>query len=99
MKLKAVLRFVPILALVLVVGCGKARQKSMENNALHTSFTVKMDKGKTNRDQEQRFIRASGKFALELDRSIRGTKKANKTYESARRAAASGITGDTLDLD
>lgn len=89
-----------VLALALA-GCnGERRRVSREANALTAAFTVKMDKGETNRDQEQRFIRAMSKVSYELDRSIRGSKKAKKTRDAANKLAAGGLDPDSnLNLD
>lgn len=75
-------------AILALQGCsvGERRRVSRESNALATGFVDQMDKGQTTRDQEQRFIRAMNKVLLELDRSIRGTKKAEETREDAIRA-------------
>lgn len=82
-------------------GCkGEKARISMENSALHSAYITKMEKGETTPEQDKRFIKASGKVALELDRSIRGTKKANSTWESAKRLSESDIDPDSdMDLD
>lgn len=86
-----------VLALVFMLGCsGERRRVSMETNSLTAAYESKMDKGETTPEQDKRFIRSISKVAYELDRNIRGKKKADDTRNQARKLA--GI-GDSLDLD
>ena len=82
-------------------GCsGERRRVSRETNALTRAYEIKMDKGETTSEQDKRFIRAMSKVALELDRNIRGTKKANETRKEAE-ALATGAESfnNSMNLD
>lgn len=79
-----------VLMLVFSAGCDR-RRVSREANQISAAYEVKMDKGQTTREQDQRFIRAMGKVSLELDSSIRGTKKAEATRAAAIKAAELGV--------
>jgi hypothetical protein len=86
-----------MLALVFMLGCsGERRRVSMETNSLTAAYEAKMDNGKTTPEQDKRFIKSISKVAYELDRNIRGKKRADETRNQARKLA--GIE-EALDLD
>jgi hypothetical protein len=59
-----------------------------------------MDKGETTSEQDRRFIRAMSKVAFELDRNIRGTKKAESTRKEAEAlATGAGSLNEPMNLD
>lgn len=84
-------KFSTITLFVMVVifsGCSGERSRvSRENNALTTAYVIKMDKNETTTEQDKRFIRAINKVAYELDRNIRGKKKADNTKNEAEALA------------
>jgi len=89
-----------LLALILA-GCnGQRRRVSREANSLTAAYVVKMDKAQTTADQDKRFIRAMSMVAFEMDRSIRGDKKAKQTRKSAEKLAEGGLDPDSdFDMD
>jgi hypothetical protein len=86
---------------VLLSGCNAERRRvSRETNSMTVKFEHLMKTGKTTRDQEQKFISAMKDVTFELDRSIRGTKKAQETRRTATVEAETGIKVDgPLNLD
>ena len=91
-------KFIAVLicSFVLVIsGCGEKRRVSREANSLTAAFVILMKKGVTTRDQEKRFIIAISKVSYQLDRNIRGDKKAKKTRDSAEKLANAGINPDS----
>lgn len=72
-------------------GCGEKRRVSREANSLSAAYVVHMEKGNTTREQDQRFIKAISQVAYELDRNIRGDKKAKATRQAAQKLATSGL--------
>lgn len=89
-KLTIILVFVSCISLA---GCqwAERRRSSMEFNVLSSAFNQKTESGQTNREQEQAYIKAVSVLALQLDRSIRGTKSAQKTREQAEIFGKTGI--------
>ena len=77
------LTVVVVIAVLSSFGC-KRGEVSMEVNAETAKFERLMTDGKTTRDQEQRFIQAVSAASLQLDRAIRGTKKAEQTRKNER---------------
>lgn len=70
---------VVLISLVAFTGCGERRRVSSETHAMSNVYTVKMKKGETTREQDQKYIEAMNDVVYELDRSIRGKKKADET--------------------
>lgn len=94
--------FVALLSLLLCLsGCNSERSRvSMETNALTVRFQKLMEAGKTTREQEQAYIKRVSDVTLQLDRSIRGTDKANQTRQAAVIYAETGVDPKaTLDLN
>ena len=93
--------FIVLASMSFLVGCGGERTRvSRENNALTAAYVVKMDKGETTPDQDRRFIHAMSKVSLELDRNIRGPKKAESTRKEAEAlATGAGSLSDPMKLD
>jgi len=91
-----------VLAFSLILsGCnGERRRVSRETSAMTVKFSKLVKDGKTTREQEQRFIHAMKDVTFELDRSIRGTKKAEQTKRSAEIEAETGVSpSQPLNLD
>ena len=92
------------LAILLVTGlcgCPKAERDrtSSEANKMVHQYRVLMERGETTPDQDKRFIKAVDDQVYQLDRSIRGTKRADSSRAQAE-AIANGINPDTpLDLN
>lgn len=85
-----------LLLALFLAGCnGERRRVSREANSLTAAYAVKMENGQTTADQDRRFIRAMSKVCLELDRSIRGDKKANQTRKAAEKLAGVGLDHDS----
>lgn len=92
----------PLLLVAMLSGCssGERRRVSRETNSLTTAYVTRMDKGQTTPDQDKRFIKAIATVALELDKNIRGEKKALQTMREAQALAAAGLQpGAPIDLD
>jgi hypothetical protein len=89
-KIAVILVFVSCIGLS---GCqwSERRKSSMEFNVLSSAFSQKTESGQTTREQEQAYIKAVASLALQLDRSIRGTKSAQKTREQAEIFGKTGI--------
>lgn len=99
---KAILSFSLVMVLVLTSGCssGERRRVSRETNSLTAAYVIKMDKGETTADQDKRFIKAMSTTAYQIDRSIRGEKKAKQTRLEAERLASIGADpAAPVDLD
>ena len=98
MKMKLSLAMAVVL--LCLAGCGERTRVSRENNSLTAAYVAKMDKGETTPDQDKRFIRAVSKAAFELDRNIRGPKKAQATRSEAQAlATGAGSLDSQLNLD
>lgn len=84
-----------ILAIAIVIslpGCDEETERvTRESNGLVVGFIQKMEKGETTREQEQRFIKACGKVLFEVDRAVRGTKKAEQTRNDILKALQAGV--------
>lgn len=93
---------VAMVAVVLVLfcsGCDK-EEKSMEANALTCKFNELVRQGKTTREQEKAYIEAVANETYQLDRAIRGVKKADATRERALLEAQFGTdTTKPINLD
>ena len=79
------MRIIFVVSLVVVLsfsGC-KRNDATRNQNGFTNGFAKQMDDGKTTRDQEQKFIRASANLSYEVDRSVRGKKKADATKAAA----------------
>ncbi len=90
-----------VLACAGLSGCPKAERDrtSSEANKMVHSYRKLMDEGKTTPDQDKRFIRAVDDQVYQLDRAIRGTKKADASRAQAE-AIANGIDPNApLDLN
>ena len=88
-----------VISLVVVLslsGC-KRNDATRNHNGFSNAFVVQMKAGKTTREQEQKFIEVNADLSYEVDRAVRGQKKADQT----RSAALSGIqeTAPTVNLD
>jgi len=87
-----------VLFLLLVLGlcgCPKAerdRTSSEANKMVHT-YRKLMDAGKTTADQDKRFIRAVDDTVYQIDRAVRGTKKADSSRAQAE-AISNGVDPD-----
>jgi hypothetical protein len=94
---KLVLGTLGMLVMIFMLGCsGERRRVSMETNSLTAAYEAKMDKGETTSAQDKRFIKSMSQVAYELDRNIRGKKKADATRNQSRKLA--GIS-DSFNLD
>jgi uncharacterized lipoprotein NlpE involved in copper resistance len=86
--------FILVSSLVIFCFCGctntETKRVTREQNGMTHVFVSKMDKGETTREQEQKFIKAQDKVAYEVDRAVRGIKKAQKTRLEAE-AISQGI--------
>lgn len=90
------------IALIIVVGaclaCASCQKHNVarNHNGYANKYRKEMDEGRTTPEQDKRFIRANANQAYELDRAVRGKKKADAT-----RAAALYYDGDegVFDLD
>ena len=84
-----------ILAITIIIslpGCDEETKRvTRESNGLVVGFIQKMEKGETTREQEQRFIKACGKVLFEVDRAVRGTKKAEQTRNDILKALQAGV--------
>lgn len=82
-------------------GCnGERRRVSRETHQMTEKFRTLMNDGKTTREQEKAFINAMGDVTYELDRSIRGTKSADRTRRNAKIEAQTGINPEApMELD
>lgn len=92
---------VVVLLVMGLCGCPKAERDrtSSEANKMVHSYRKLMDSGKTTTDQDKRFIRAADDQVYQLDRSIRGTKKADASRAQAE-AISNGIDPNApLDLN
>lgn len=88
------LRFAVVFSFVAcLAGCQYTdrRKASMEMNAMSVRFEKLVEQGKTTRDQEQKYIKAVSDMSLQLDRSVRGTTKANATRQNAGVLADTGV--------
>lgn len=85
------------LVLMLCAGCNKqeAKRVSRETAAMSIKFNALVAAGKTTREQEKAYIDAVAKVMFELDRSIRGTKEAQRTQRNAEIEAKTGIDLDS----
>lgn len=72
-------------------GCGKKDEVSMKANAICEAYATKMESGQTTPEQDKEFIKAVREVVYQLDRSIRGEKKAKATRDSARMAISTGV--------
>lgn len=72
-------------------GCGKKDDVSMKANAICEAYTVKMEAGQTTPEQDKEYIKAVNEVVFQLDRAIRGQKKAQATRDSAKLAATTGV--------
>ena len=63
-------------------GC-EVKDKAQEMNGLTGRYDTLMSKGKTTPTQDQLFIHTIAEEALEFDRALRGTKKAEATRAAA----------------
>lgn len=88
---------VAVVAILFCAGCDK-EEKSMEANALTCKFNELVKQGKTTREQEQAYIAAVANETYQLDRAIRGTKKADATHQAALLEAQFG-TDPTKPID
>jgi Prokaryotic membrane lipoprotein lipid attachment site len=68
-------------AILLLSGCQYTERKrvSSETAAMTNVYAIKMEKGETTPAQDKEFIKAMRDVTYELDRSIRGKKKADET--------------------
>lgn len=80
--MKKLMSVVAVAILLACAGCDK-QEKAMEANALTCKFNELVKQGKTTREQEQAYIAAVANETYQLDRAIRGTKKADATHQSA----------------
>jgi hypothetical protein len=88
-----------IVIVLFCAGCDK-EEKSMEANALTCKFNELVKQGKTTRDQEKAYIEAVANETYQLDRAIRGTKKADATHQQALLEAQFGTdTTKPLNLE
>lgn len=76
---------------VCLSGCGTASRVSSEAHALYEAYTVQMDAGKTTPAQDKEFIKATRDVVFQLDRAIRGQKKAQATADAAKLAAQAAV--------
>ena len=83
--------FVLCLIPVLLTGCGKKDEVSMEANAICVTYVTQMKAGKTTPEQDRQFIESVSKVTYELDRAIRGTKKAEATRLRAETMSTTGV--------
>jgi len=79
------MRIVTVVMVVVVLALSGCEKKDAARNAngYSNAFKAKMESGQTTREQEQQFIRACAGLCYELDRSVRGTKKADETKAAA----------------
>lgn len=82
-----------VVVLMLCAGCNRqeAKRVSRETSAMSIKFNALVAAGKTTREQEKAYIDAVAKVMFELDRSIRGTKEAQRTQRNAEIEAKTGI--------
>ena len=87
-----------VLAILCCYGCDRDTV-AMETNALMARFEALLNLGKLTPEQKDAFIHAAAKEAFEMDRAIRGTKKATNTRNAAIAKAVEefgiGATGVT----
>lgn len=77
---------------VILTSCnGQVRRVTREANSLTAAYVTNMDKGLTTRDQDQRFIRAMSSVVYEVDRNIRGNKKASETRKASEKLSSVGV--------
>ena len=91
------MRVVLVVALFVTVsfsGC-KRNDATRNHNGYSNKFAKLVKEGKTTREQEQKFISVNADMSYQVDRAVRGTKKADKT----RAAALSGDAPGSVDLD
>jgi len=87
--------------LLLCTGCSRqeAKRVSRESAAMTIKFNELVKAGKTTREQEKAYIDAVAKVVFQLDRSLRGTKEAERTRRNAEIEAKTGIsTEGPIDL-
>lgn len=87
------MRICACILILFLVGCesGTKREASRETNSLSAAYETKMKKGQTTPEQDKRFIQAMSRQVHEMDRAIRGTKKADETRRKAIQAAELGV--------
>jgi len=95
-------RYICIFFVVFVCGCSSQQTKrvSMESAALSEKYAQLSKDGKTTPQQDKAYIQAIAKVNYELDRAIRGTKKADATKKAVTIEAQTGVSADQpLNLD
>lgn len=86
--------FLPIALAVMLLcsGCNEeGKRVSRETAQMTVKFNELVKGGKTTREQEKAFIDAMASVCFELDRSIRGTKAAERTKRNTEIEAKTGI--------
>lgn len=77
------MRFVAIFVIVLSLAGCESKDAARNANGYSNAFKAKMESGQTTREQEQQFIKSCAELCYELDRAVRGTKKADATKAAA----------------
>jgi|SRR3989304_1544027 len=97
-------RYIPFVLVVVLLcsGCVSQRTKqvSRETAQMAQKYAQLSKDGKTSPEQDKAYIQAVAKVSYELDRSIRGTKQADATRQTATVEAQTGVSLDQpLKLD
>lgn len=84
--------FAVLMLTVFLVGCnGERRRVSRETNSMTSKYAKLSKDGKTTPEEDKQYIQSVSKVMHELDRSIRGKKKADATRRNAEIEADTGI--------